>query len=177
MSIQDVIRRARREPPYSVPGPGDPMILECRVVDGVEWSKGDVEQDLGVRIPEELIMLWNNCGGLRLYEDVSDGQWGLVVLSPRELALQNQEYREEKGDALLPGDLIFATFRGDLELSLMRSDEKAADYGRIVIVAEMDQREDWYTAAQSLEEFLTRFMDSHGDKYWDLSGRALPPKP
>jgi hypothetical protein len=61
--------------------------------------------------------------------------------------------------------LIFARFGGDFEHGLIRSDKNAADYGRIVIVAEMGPRSEWSTAAHSLEEFLIGFMDAHGRKY------------
>lgn len=165
MSIQDVIERARHEPPYSVPNTR--VILECRTCDRVTWSKSELEHDLALRLPAELVALWNECGGLHLYEDKVDGQWGLVVLSPAELVKKNREYREDREDDALGGDLVFARFRGDADVALMRNDESASDYGTIVVVPDIGPRDEWHTAGRTLEEFLMRFMDARGSKYWE----------
>jgi hypothetical protein len=169
MSILDVIERARREPPFAhTDSPHPDLRYVCKVVDPVAWNRGEVERELGIEIPSDLATLWNLCGGLRLYEDTTFHQWGLVVPAPPgpDIFILNREYREDKA-AALPSDLIFARFLGDLELALIRTDKTAADYGTIVIVAEMDPRSEWSTAAHSLEEFLVRFMDANGSKYWE----------
>ena len=73
----------------------------------------------------------------------------------------------------MSGDLIFARFWGDGRLALIRSDKDAKDYGTIMIVAVMDDRPDWYTPARTLEEFLVRYMDTHGDDYWDVHYKEI----
>lgn len=170
MSIVNVIERARREPPCAHPGDPFPDVRYiCKVLDAVPWNRDEVEREIGIEIPPELAELWNICGGLILCEDDTFQQWGLVVRAPSDpdfFAL-NREYREDYADELQPGDLIFGRFWGDRERALIRSDKTAADYGAIVIVAEMDPRNEWYTAARSLEEFLVRFMDAQGEKYWE----------
>jgi hypothetical protein len=170
MSMLNVIERARREPPFSRPGdpfPDSPHV--CKVLPPVAWSKSEVERELGIEIPDELAELWNSCGGLSLYEDDTFHQWGLIVRAPShpDFFTLNREYCEDYPNEVLPGDVIFARFLGDLELALIRCDKNAADYGTIVIVAEMDPRSKWKTAAHSLEEFLVRFMDANGAKYWE----------
>jgi hypothetical protein len=54
---------------------------------------------------------------------------------------------------------------------LLRCDRNAADYGSVLIVADIGPRSEWDTAAPSLEEFLVGFMDAHGDKYWEYHYR------
>jgi hypothetical protein len=170
MSIIDVIERARREPPFANPdGLFPDKRYVCKVLDPIAWDRSEVERKLGVEIPPDLAILWDSCGGLILYEDNMHCQWGLVVRAPPhpDVFTLNREYHEDKADRVLPGDLIFASFWGDRERPLIRSDRSAADYGRIEIVTEMGPRSEWTTAAHSLEEFLVRFMDTHGEKYWE----------
>jgi hypothetical protein len=170
MSIIDVIERARREPPFADPKSLFPdKRYVCTVFDPIPWDRSEVERELGVEIPPELAMLWDNCGGMILYEDNMHHQWGLGVRAPPDpdLFILNREYHEDKADRVIPGDLVFGRFWGDRERPLIRCDKRAPDYGRIVIVTEMGPREEWSTAAGSLEEFLVRFMDTHGSKYWE----------
>jgi hypothetical protein len=170
LSILNVIERARREPPRVHPGDPFPDVrYVCKVLDSTAWNRSEVERELGIEIPPDLAELWNLCGGLILCEDDTFRQWGLIVRAPPhpELFTLNRKYREKYADDVLPGDLIFARFLGDQERALIRSDKTAADYGTIMIVAEMEHRSEWITAAHSLEEFLVRFMDAHGEKYWE----------
>ena len=170
MSIIDVIERARQEPPLAkLDEPFPDSRYVCKVFDPVAWNRSEVERTLGIEIPPDLATLWDSCGGLILYEDETFCQWGLVVRAPPEpefFAL-NTEHLEDVRACVLPGDLIFGRFRGDRERPLIRCDKLAPDYGRIEIVTEMGPRSEWSTAAHSLEEFLVRFMDAHGDKYWE----------
>jgi hypothetical protein len=165
MPIIDVIKRARVEPPYVPAYYPTPTKLICGVDDPVVWVRCEIERELDLEIPEDLANLWEGCGGMVLYKE---RQAGLIVFSPLEVVAQNREYREERQEDARPGDLIFARFWADLRLALIRSDKSADDYGAIMIVAEMDERADWYTPARSLEEFLIRYMDTHGDDYWDV---------
>jgi hypothetical protein len=176
MSILKVIERARREPPIVHPGgPVPDFRYVCKVLDPVPWNRGEVERALGLAIPPVLAELWNFCGGLILYKDDTFHQSGLLVCAPTDpdFFKLNREYHEDNADEVLPGDLIFARFWGDLELALLRCDKTASDYGTVMIVTEMDPlRKDWYIAAPSLEEFLVRFMDAHGAKYWEYYYRT-----
>jgi hypothetical protein len=165
MSIFDVVERARIEPPYVPAYYPTPTSLICRVDDPLVWDRSEIERELGIQIPEDLADLWHRCSGMVLYKE---RQAGLVILSPLEVVAKNREYRQEREDDARPGDLVFARFWGDLRLALIRSDRNAGDYGAIMIVAEMDERADWYTPARTLEEFLVRYMDTHGDDYWDV---------
>lgn len=165
MSIIDVIQRARTEPPYMPTHYAPPTALVCRVNDPVVWDRKAIEREFGFEIPEVLATLWEGCGGMVLYQE---RQAGLIVLSPLEAVVKQREYRRERERDALPGDIVFAEFYADLRLALIRSDKGANDYGAVMIVDEMDPRSYWYTPARSLEEFLVRYMDTHGDDYWDV---------
>jgi hypothetical protein len=178
MSIIDVIERVRREPPLPSPdGIFPDQKYVCKAFERIPWDRRALESTLGFEIPSELAELWNACGGLVLYEDDLYGQWGLVIFPPTDEAIfppsestffnLNREFHEDKAEWILPGDLILGRFWGDRERPMIRCDKNAADYGSIFIVAEMDERPDWYKAASSLEEFLVKFMDAKGAKYWE----------
>lgn len=169
MSIQDVIERARREPPYAPLGhPFPDLRIVCKVLEPVDWNRSEIERDLGVKVPADLATLWDNCGGMILCGDNLYQQSGLIVLSPLEVVAMNWEYLKRQNDRTAPGDLVFAEFYGDLRLVLVRNDQRAPDYGTIVVAEEIDPRSEWHAPARSLEEFLSRFMDAHGDAYWDV---------
>lgn len=169
MSIIDVIERARREPPYVAPDslfPENPAV--CCVFDPIPWDRHELELVYGFDIPPNLAEFWDMCSGMKLYCDDLWLPWGLVVYSPTDPDFfeQNNRYHRMKKDWMLPGDLIFAKFLGIAEQALIRCDKSAPDYQSIIIVPEMDPRSDWKTAAVSLEEFLIKYMDAHGERYW-----------
>src|SRR5262245_50841579 len=139
MSIRDMVERARRESPYAPPYfpiPGTTFV--CRVREPVCWNRKEIEKDLGFKLPEPVAELWDCCGGMILYEDDTYQQSGLVVLSPEAVIAKNNAYRTEDADRALPGDVVFAEFHGDLRLAVLRGDKNAADFGAVMIVAEMD---------------------------------------
>lgn len=186
MSIVDVIEKVRREPPYAEPQPVFPeKRYVCTVFDPAPWDRSKLEFKLGVEIPPELAAFWDACGGIILYEDNLHGQWGLALHGPNDpdLLRINKEYHEDWAGSIFPGDLLFASCYGDRERGLIRCDRNARDYGSIIIVAEMDPRPDWDQAAPSIEEFILRFMEAHGEKYWEyhyqkkLAERAAQQKP
>lgn len=178
MSIAKTIERIRRELPYANPNSLFPNKRNvCRVLEAKPWDRDSVEQNLGFEIPLELCELWNNCGGLILYEDDTYGQWGLAVFPPSNDAVfppsnstfynLNHEYQNDWRDSMLPGDLIIGRFWGDRDRPMIRCDKHAPDYNNVYIVADIDPRPEWCRAASSLEDFLNRFMDAKGAKYWD----------
>jgi SMI1 / KNR4 family (SUKH-1) len=170
MSILDAIEKARKEPSYvgtDDPIPESPYV--CKVFEPIPWDRHALEQSLGFELPPELTELWDACGGMLLYGDDLWLPWGLLVCSPTETGFvkQNNRYQKVWREWVLFGDLVFATLQDAGEPTLIRCDKNADDYGSIVVIAQMDERSGWYKAASSLEEFLIRFMDAHGDKYWE----------
>lgn len=173
MAIRDVVERVGREPPYEPETSVLPGAHVCTVLEPVPWDKAELEGAFGMPIPDELTQLWHQCDGMRLFEDRIDGQWGLIVHGPKESLVKQEEFLRDRGEWGLPGDLVFASFRGDQEVALLRCDKAASDYGSVVIVAEMDERSLWEKAADSLEAFLRRFLDTKGDKYWEQRYEAV----
>jgi len=185
MSIADVVHRARTEPIHNwgyldvFPDrkPNYPKGFDayaCSVVDPVPWNKEEFEREFGVDIPGELIMLWNECSGLVLCEEMTYGQGGLAILSPADAAASTREFLQDRADDdARPGDLIIGKFNAEQRLVLIRSNKGAEDYGSIMIVALIEERAYWCVPERSLETFLVRYMDAHGDDYWSVHYPAI----
>jgi len=145
-----------------------PVSFKCTVFPPVRWNKRYLEEHMGVTIPHDLEQLWNETSGLRLFEDITYGQWGLVIWSPHEIISKQEELSSwlRKAD-LRTGDLIIGGFIGDRDLPIVRCDQKEADFGHVIIALEIYHREEWITAADSVIAFLERFLATQGDKFWE----------
>jgi hypothetical protein len=73
--------------------------------------------------------------------------------------------REVRPADLRPDDIVLGEFLGDLELLVLAPSETGRR--RILIALPLDRRADWLGAAQDLGEFLQRYFDRAGDKYWE----------
>lgn len=107
--------------------------------------------------------------GAELFKDEIYGQWGLKLYELNELIAATKYYENERKADFLKGDLIIGEFYGDSECLLIRCDPNCRDYGYVYIVLPIDQREDWYVAANSFEEFMEKFYYFQGDKFWELN--------
>ncbi|KAE9904771.1 SMI1/KNR4 family protein, partial [Enterobacteriaceae bacterium TzEc051] len=56
---------------------------------------------------------------------------------------------------------------GDSDLLLVRCDPNSDDYGSIFVVLPIDQRQDWYIVANTFQEFISKFYETQGDKFWE----------
>lgn len=115
--------------------------------------------------PRELAEAWSVSRESRLFEDVDYGQWGLVLLSPAESARRTAEQRELRPDDYRAEDVVIGEFLGDLELLVLAPSE-AADQ-RVLVALPLDGRQDWYPAAPDLAQFLERYRDQRGAKFWE----------
>lgn len=123
--------------------------------------------DLQVTLPDDLNHLWNLAASVHLNEDVTYGQWGLVIWKPSQ-ALSNQDFlRSQRASNYIDGDLIIGEFLGDSDLLLIRCDPQADDFGSVIIVLPLDARSEWYYVATSLAEFLQKYLESPDRKYWE----------
>lgn len=112
--------------------------------------------------------------GIVMFQDMTYGQWGLVLWSPDQALVRHQRYVadrfNEPGD-LRPGDFIVGEFIGDLELVVVRCDPAMDGFGSVEIAQEIDPREEWPRVATSVGIFLREFLRSHferfGEKYWE----------
>jgi hypothetical protein len=149
-------------------GLSKPWVYVCEAAPPVQWDRQSIESALAVRLPRQVIDLWTEAGGVKLYVEKNNGQWGLVVWSGTEVVPGNRRYKRiYRSDDFRPGDLLIGEFRGDSDLVLLRCDEAANDYGRVVIIDPLERREAWKIAANSLGGFLRKWCKTKGEKYWE----------
>ncbi len=43
----------------------------------------------------------------------------------------------------------------------------SSDCGRVVVNVALDRREEWPVVGDSLEDFLTKYLHAHGEKFWE----------
>ena len=103
-----------------------------------------------------------------MFEDVDYGQWGLALLSPTASARRTAEQRALRPADYRPDDVVAGEFLGDLELLVMAPSE-AGERG-ILIALPLDDRQEWYPAAPDLAQFLERYRDQQGAKFWESRG-------
>lgn len=110
---------------------------------------------------EQLVEAWSTARAARLFVDVDYGQWGLVLLSPADSAARTAKERVARPTDFRPGDVVFGEFLGDQELLVVGAD------GRILVALPLDDRSDWYLAAEDLAGFLFAYWEHGGDKFWE----------
>ncbi|AYA01712.1 SMI1/KNR4 family protein [Acinetobacter sp. WCHAc010034] len=120
-----------------------------------------------ILLPKILEDFYSISNGADLFKDKIYGQWGLKLYSLNELAYASKTYQQDRAEDTLEGDLIIGEFYGDSDLLLVRCDPNSDDYGFILVVLPLDQRKDWYLAANNFEEFISKFYNSQGDKFWE----------
>ncbi|MBN9388290.1 MAG: SMI1/KNR4 family protein [Chloroflexi bacterium] len=126
-----------------------------------------VEDETGCTLPPDLTRLWNRTAGLVLFQDITYGQWGLVLWTPDQVLIRHKEKLALHSEEFRPGDLIIGEFLGDTDLLVIRADPNATDFGSILIALPIDKRPDWYNPARSLNDFLEKFLESKGEKFWE----------
>jgi len=114
--------------------------------------------------PDNLVELWRNASRLSIYEDVSYGQWGLILHDQSWSQQETKLYKNLYPDKISEYDLIFGEFLGDNEKVIISL--KPADYGSIKIFQPIENREDWPLVASSMTEFLQNMLQNRGQKYW-----------
>jgi hypothetical protein len=117
-------------------------------------------------LPDDLQELWQKCNGLRLFEDKTYGQSGLIIWSPQKVAEQQKVLRRNS-DEFQDGDLVIGEFLGDSDLLVVRCEQNSNDFGKIIIALAIDHRADWYYLPYLLPEFLQKLVNSQGEKFWE----------
>jgi hypothetical protein len=113
----------------------------------------------------EAAALWSATNGAMLFEDVTYGQWGIKLLSAAESAQRTAEERADRPAELRPDDIVIGEFLGDQELLILAPGESGDR--RVLVALPLDKRDEWYGAAPSVADFLDRYYDALGDKYWE----------
>jgi len=136
----------------------------------IPWNREKIEKLLAVTLPSELVQFWDLCSGVRIYEDISYGQWGSIIWSP-EKVVDNQVWKTTRffnNEDFYFGDIIIGEFRGDSALALIiRCDRTNSDFGSIIIASSIDPRDYWYLAAPSLDIHLEKLLAAQGAMYWE----------
>jgi hypothetical protein len=125
-----------------------------------------MEQVLDLVLPQSLVDLWDEVGTLRLFEDVTYGQWGLVLWSPADV-VSNNLHRVARSEHRPRGDLVIGEFLGDSDLLVLRCDPGSQDHGRVLIELPMDRRQEWPVVGETLGAFLLEYVRKLGEKYWE----------
>jgi hypothetical protein len=157
------LARASSKPPLVTP-----LRVEFRTtIDAPErCALDELERPLNLTLPPSIVALWHNASSLRLFEDVTFGQSGLILLPPNG-ALKATEFQcRTRASEMRRGDLVVGEFRGDSDLLLVRCDNKSDDFGRVIVELPIYRREQWLTVGNDLEEFLQEYIRRLGRKYW-----------
>ena len=136
------------------------------IVSAIARSTKDLATLLNISLPEDLQELWQKSNGLRIFEDKTYGQSGLIIWSPQKV-LEQQQILRQGSDEFQSGDLIIGEFLGDSDLLVVRCDQNSDDFGQLVISLPIDHRSDWYYLPYLLPEFLQKFINSQGEKFWE----------
>ena len=86
--------------------------LSSEILPPIANSTKDLEFRLHIALPEDLQELWQKSNGLRLFEDKTYGQSGLIIWSPQKV-LEQQQILRRGSDEFQSGDLIIGEFLGD----------------------------------------------------------------
>ncbi len=123
--------------------------------------------DFPLPLPLDVRDFWLETEWADLFKDQQYGQWGLRLHSPLEaIAEKTLEVREAR-TPLVGSDLVLGRFYGDSELLLIRCDLTASDHGAVTVALPVYGRREWPIVAPSFEQFLSRYIRSDGDKYWE----------
>ena len=165
--IVDTIRRIAAPALRQHRGEPTPWPLQCSIEPVVDWATTDLDAAVHGRLPDDLVRLWQLCGGMRLFVDARYSQWGLVVSSPTTAATTTIEERAARPEQYQDGDMVLGKFLGDSERLLLRCAPEEPDFGRVMIALPIDPRSEWYVAAESLTHFFERYVFGQGDKFWE----------
>ncbi len=124
------------------------------------------------QLAEDARNFWMACRSARLFEDVEYGQWGLVLLDPLASWQRTAAERASRPNDLAPQDVVIGEFLGDQELLVLCPSETGSR--RVLVALPLDPRADWFGVADDLSEFLDRYSDAEGLKYWEQDPAKRP---
>lgn len=122
--------------------------------------------DLNIKIPQDLIILWSLINNAELFKDVEFGQWGLEILSKDDAVKVTHESLKERPNDFTSDDLVVGRFIGDSDLLVVCCNE-GEHFGNVLVALPIDDRRNWWVVAPSLSDFLAKYLEYEGDKYWE----------
>src|SRR5947209_17468767 len=69
-----------------------PLPLRCVVLPWLDWDIKVLESTLHIVLPDDLRHIWDLTSGLVLFQDMTYGQWCLVLWSPDQALVRHQLY-------------------------------------------------------------------------------------
>jgi hypothetical protein len=130
----------------------------------------DLEAAWPRREPDEVTALWRASRSARLFADSCYGQWGLAILDPFSSKKRTLAERASRPPDIRSDDVVLGEFLGDQELLVFSPSESGVR--RILVALPLDPRFEWFGAARSLSEFLAKYFDAGGEKYWEQAGSS-----
>ena len=115
-------------------------------------------------LPPDLRALWDRVESLRVAEDVTYGQWGLIIWAEAEAYQRSLDELKRRPGDYVAGDVVVGEFLGDSQLVVVRCDLEARDFGMVSVALPIDPRPDWPDVSASILEFIARF--SEVAEYW-----------
>lgn len=138
-----------------------PFSLSCTV------ATSSAARDPGSGMPQPVADLWRHFDSARLFEDKEYGQWGLVFFSAERARERTAELAATRAKDYISGDVVVGEFLGDSDVVVVRCDPEERDFGHVLIALPVDARIDWYKVADDLDEFLRKYEQSEGAKFWE----------
>lgn len=169
MTLDSSINKIKKLKAEYVEVEGLKINYRSKVLSPSEWHKEKLQKRLDVRLPDDLVKFWNLTSGIRLYEDITYGQWGLVLFGPEKVEEQKQRAKEMFPDHVLDSDLIIGEYLGEAQLAIVRCNASEEDFGHVLVALPMSARSNWIYVAKSLEEFLRKSLEFPTQFYWDLN--------
>lgn len=114
-----------------------------------------------------LLEFWRIAETAELFKDVTFGQWGLKILSPKGSRICTLAEQKERPEEMRPTDLVFAEFVGDSDQLLMDLSFSNSNRQPIFVKLPIDKRHDWPKIADSFEDFLEMYVRENGEKFWE----------
>lgn len=162
-SIVEKIRNGWSNPKYGFHhGRTTPFKMKCFF----EESKMNLGNEFAFIIPNDLRDFWINYNSAILFQDIEFGQWGLHIFSPFDALNTTIKEKKSRPNDFSENDLVIGEFLGDSDLLVISCDTQNK-YGQIKIALPIDPNGEWYTAANSFSEFIDKYSQVDGAKYWE----------
>jgi hypothetical protein len=144
-------------------GEKSPFLLSCSL-EGRPALMDDIEK---LAVGDDLKEFWKIVGSVDLFKDDAYGQWGLKILHPVEARNLTECEKNDASSGVKASDVVIGEFYGDSDLLIVDSQNSGQDMYSIHVKSPLDDRNEWSQVANSFSEFLARYIQSQGDKYWE----------
>ncbi|BDP41195.1 hypothetical protein DAETH_11640 [Deinococcus aetherius] len=91
----------------------------------------------------------------------------MVLYSPEEAGTRSQKAKEERPEDYRAGDLVVGESLGDLDVLLIVADVDSSDFGAVYVASPLDPRVEWSKVGDNPADFLERFAQANGEKFWE----------